>query len=52
MTDITGFYLYMTTGTGEYLTLPNNLVLQKGIELLPEYPEENADNQEDAAFFK
>ncbi|MDC7996434.1 mechanosensitive ion channel domain-containing protein [Gilvibacter sediminis] len=52
VTDITGFYLYMTTDSGEYLTLPNNLVLQKGIELLPEHPIEEPDNQEDAALLE
>lgn len=34
--DISGFYLFMKTDKGESITLPTNLVLQKGIELHPE----------------
>lgn len=36
VTDITGFYVFITTDRGEYITLPNSLVMQKGIELLPD----------------
>ena len=32
--DITGFFLFMKTDTGEEITLPNSLVLQHGIEML------------------
>lgn len=33
VTDITGFYLFMRTEKGEIITLPNSLVIQKGIEI-------------------
>ena len=52
VTDITGFYLYMTTDTGEYLTLPNTLVLQKGIELLPKHVAEVTEDQADDALIE
>jgi len=32
--DITGFYLFIQTDMGKQLTLPNSLVMQKGIEML------------------
>ena len=32
--DITGFYLFLKTDDGRSITLPNSLVLQKGIEIL------------------
>ena len=32
--DITGFYLLIKTDQGEQITLPNSLVMQKGIEML------------------
>jgi len=32
--DITGFFLYMRTDSGEFISIPTALVLQKGIELL------------------
>lgn len=32
--DITGFYLFMKTDDGRNITIPNSLVLQKGIEIL------------------
>ncbi|WP_139956814.1 mechanosensitive ion channel domain-containing protein [Flavicella sediminum] len=32
--DITGFYFFMKTDKGEYITLPNTMVIQKGIEIL------------------
>ncbi|AOW19817.1 mechanosensitive ion channel domain-containing protein [Urechidicola croceus] len=32
--DITGFYLFMKTDDGENITIPNSLVMQKGIEIL------------------
>jgi small-conductance mechanosensitive channel len=34
VTDISGFFFFMTTDKGEHITLPNNLVMQKGIELI------------------
>lgn len=35
VTDISGFYVFMTTDKGELISLPNSLVIQKGIEILP-----------------
>lgn len=35
VTDITGFYVFMTTDKGEYITLPNSMVIQRGIQILP-----------------
>ena len=32
--DITGFYLFMITDDGREITIPNSIVLQKGIEIL------------------
>jgi len=32
--DITGFYLFMETDKGENITIPNSIVIQKGIEIL------------------
>lgn len=32
--DITGFYFFMKTDKGEHISLPNTLVIQKGIEIL------------------
>ena len=32
--DITGFYLFMKTDDGREITIPNSIVLQKGIEIL------------------
>lgn len=32
--DISGFYLFMRTDDGRQITIPNNLVIQKGIEIL------------------
>lgn len=32
--DITGFYLFLKTDKGESITIPNNLAMQKGIEIL------------------
>ncbi|MDH5413544.1 MAG: mechanosensitive ion channel family protein [Flavobacteriaceae bacterium] len=34
VTNITGFYLFMKTDAGENITLPNSLVVQKGIQIL------------------
>lgn len=34
VTDITGFFFFITTDKGEHITMPNNLVIQKGIELI------------------
>lgn len=32
--DITGFYLFMKTDDGRTITIPNSLIMQKGIEIL------------------
>jgi len=32
--DISGFYLFMRTDDGRRITIPTNLVIQKGIEIL------------------
>ena len=34
--DISGFYLYMRTDDDRRITIPTNLVIQKGIEILKE----------------
>ncbi len=34
--DISGFYLFMRTDDGRRITIPTNLVMQKGIEILEE----------------
>lgn len=34
VTDITGFYFYIKTDAGDSITLPNSLVIQKGIQML------------------
>lgn len=34
--DINGFYLFMKTDDGRKITIPTNLVIQKGIEILSE----------------
>lgn len=34
VTDITGFFLFMTTDDDENITIPNSIVLQHGIEIL------------------
>lgn len=39
--DISGFYLFMRTDDGRRITIPTNLVIQKGIEILQhDYEEE------------
>ncbi|MBO0341390.1 MAG: mechanosensitive ion channel domain-containing protein [Bacteroidota bacterium] len=42
--DISGFYLFMRTDDGKRITIPTNLVIQKGIEILQE---EKADTDQD-----
>ncbi len=42
--DISGFYLFMRTDDGKRITIPTNLVIQKGIEILQE---EKADSDQD-----
>lgn len=37
--NISGFYLFMRTDSGRRITIPTNLVLQKGIELKPKTSE-------------
>jgi small-conductance mechanosensitive channel len=34
VTDITGFYVHIKTDDNENITLPNSLVIQRGIQLL------------------
>jgi len=34
VTDISGFFFFITTEKGEHITMPNNLVIQKGIEII------------------
>ena len=34
VTDISGFFFFITTDKGEHITMPNNLVIQKGIEIV------------------
>ncbi|PRX54320.1 mechanosensitive ion channel domain-containing protein [Flagellimonas meridianipacifica] len=41
--DISGFYLYMRTDDGRSITIPTNLVIQKGIEILSHEDEEPKD---------
>ncbi|MCB0475405.1 MAG: mechanosensitive ion channel [Flavobacteriaceae bacterium] len=36
ITDITGFFVFMKTDDGQYISLPTSMVLQKGIEMLDE----------------
>lgn len=36
--DITGFYLFLKTDDGKNVTIPNSLVMQKGIEILDKVP--------------
>ena len=38
--DITGFYFFMKTDEGKYISLPNSLVIQKGIEIMEKLPQE------------
>src|SRR5690606_35499938 len=43
--DISGFYLFMRTDDGRRITIPTNLVIQKGIEILKDI-EEVSDEEE------
>ncbi|WP_299432437.1 mechanosensitive ion channel domain-containing protein [uncultured Aquimarina sp.] len=43
--DITGFYVFMTTDQGENITLPTSLVIQKGIQIMNEFPKEEMNNE-------
>ncbi|WP_108866503.1 mechanosensitive ion channel family protein [Aquimarina aquimarini] len=45
--DITGFYLFMITDTGENITLPTSLVIQKGIQIMSKLPEGQIDDKEE-----
>lgn len=50
--DITGFYLFLETDKGESITIPNNLAMQKGIEILKarsEINKEQVDKDEEIA---
>ena len=41
--DISAFYLFMKTDDGRRITIPTNLVIQKGIEILEQYGIEEKD---------
>ncbi|MFC4219829.1 mechanosensitive ion channel family protein [Flagellimonas marina] len=43
--DISGFYLFMRTDDGRRITIPTNLVIQKGIEIL-QHDDEEEENSE------
>ncbi|RIV53486.1 mechanosensitive ion channel family protein [Flagellimonas taeanensis] len=43
--DISGFYLFMRTDDGRRITIPTNLVIQKGIEILKDI-EDTSDEEE------
>ncbi|MBO0322361.1 mechanosensitive ion channel family protein [Muricauda sp. CAU 1633] len=43
--DISGFYLFMRTDDGRRITIPTNLVIQKGIEIL-KHEDEEEDTEE------
>lgn len=45
--DITGFYLFMVTDRGENITLPTSMVIQKGIQIMNKYSEEQIDGKEE-----
>jgi small-conductance mechanosensitive channel len=45
--DITGFYLFMVTDMGENITLPTSLVIQKGIQIMNKFPEEEDNPKEE-----
>lgn len=40
LTNISGFYLYLTTDSGEKITFPNSLVMQHAIEILADKPKD------------
>ncbi|WP_010134358.1 mechanosensitive ion channel domain-containing protein [Ochrovirga pacifica] len=40
VTDITSFYFFIKTDKGQTITFPNNLIVQKGIEILDDGIEE------------
>ncbi len=50
ITDMTGFYFFMKTDKGENITLPNNLVIQKGIEILETKSNTNTGFFDDSEF--
>ncbi|WP_431161459.1 mechanosensitive ion channel family protein [Flagellimonas beolgyonensis] len=43
--DISGFYLFMRTDDGRRITIPTNLVIQKGIEILNQDPPSKNDQE-------
>lgn len=43
--DISGFYLFMRTDDGRRITIPTNLVIQKGIEILQQQEDHDAFKQ-------
>ncbi|RIV68344.1 mechanosensitive ion channel family protein [Flagellimonas aequoris] len=44
--DISGFYLFMRTDDGRRITIPTNLVIQKGIEILKQEDDSSETNME------
>ncbi len=45
--DISGFYLFMRTDDGRRITIPTNLVIQKGIEILKHEDEDEETTEND-----
>ncbi|WP_242502046.1 mechanosensitive ion channel domain-containing protein [Flagellimonas olearia] len=43
--DISGFYLFMRTDDGRRITIPTNLVIQKGIEILKNEEEDTGEEE-------
>ncbi len=43
--DIKAFHVHLRKGNGELLTYPNNLMMQKAVTLLYDYPETDDDSQ-------
>ncbi|GAA3515623.1 hypothetical protein GCM10022393_31960 [Aquimarina addita] len=49
--DITGFYLFMKTDDNRNITLPNSLVIQKGIEILDKQVNKKAIHASDTILY-
>lgn len=43
--DISGFYLFMRTDDGRRITIPTNLVIQKGIEILQNHDTDSSEEE-------
>ncbi len=43
--DISGFYLFMVTDQGENIVIPTSLVIQKGIQIMNKYTDEQIDRK-------